>query len=180
MGKIEQQTERSLESIQLRPIGIVRNQSRATVLAPEMQALPWQDRAVRMKAQRQSVSEIVINPEFEEMLDGVDEFSHILVLFWSHLAPEGKCLEAKVYPMGNREFPKVGIFATHSPARPNGILVTEVCLLERRDNVLMVTGLDALDGSPVLDIKSHVPVLSAEEIKTPDWHKTMRGVFAKS
>ncbi len=166
-----------MESIQLRPIGIVRNQAKDAVWGPVLQAMSWRDRVGRMREQRQAVSEVVINPEFEEMLDGLDEFSHITVLFWSHLVPEEKLRQSKVHPQGNRDFPEVGVFATHSPARPNRILVTEVKLLERRGRILEVTGLDAIDGSPVLDIKSYIPARISGEIRTPDWYREMQKVF---
>ena len=165
-------------SIQLKPIGIVRNQVNETVWGPEFKALSWQNRVQRMGDQKRSVSEIVINPDLEEMLDGVEEFSHIMVLFWSHLVPEEKCRQAKVHPQGNMDFPEVGVFATHSPARPNRILVTEVQLLERSGNILKVTGLDAVDGSPVLDIKSYMPVQISGEIRMPDWYRKMQQVSA--
>ena len=166
------------ESIQLKPIGIVNNQNLKASWGAELQALTWQERVSKMHEQRQSVSEIVINPEFEEMLAGTEEFSHLLVLYLAHLIPEEKRMEPIIHPFGDKNhFPPVGIFATHSPARPNSILVTTVRLLERNGNVLKVTGLDALNGSPVLDIKSHVPEQCTEEIKTPDWHKKMREAF---
>jgi tRNA-Thr(GGU) m(6)t(6)A37 methyltransferase TsaA len=171
------QTDDETEQMQLRPIGTIKNQLKEASWGPELQALTWQERVARMREQRQSVSELIINPEFEEMLEGTDEFSHLMILYWSHLVPEERCMVAKVYPFGSKEFPQVGIFATHSPARPNRILVTSVRLLERKGNVLKVIGLDALNGSPILDIKSHVPEQDSEEIKTPDWHKKMREAF---
>jgi tRNA-Thr(GGU) m(6)t(6)A37 methyltransferase TsaA len=164
--------------IQLKPIGVVKNQNHKASWGAELQSLTWQERVAKMHEQRQSVSEIIINPEFEDMLAGAEEFSHLLVLYWAHLIPEEKRNEAIIYPFGDKEnFPPVGIFATHSPSRPNSILVTAVRLLERNGNVLKVTGLDALNGSPVLDIKSHVPEQADEEIKTPQWHRKMREAF---
>ena len=177
MRKTENKTDGTSEFIQLKPIGIVRNQSKEASWGPELQALTWQERAAKMRDQRQSVSELVINPEFEEMLDGIDEFSHLMILFWSHLIPEERRMVTKVNPLGSKDFPPVGTFATHSPARPNSILVTIVRLLERNGNVLKVTGLDALNNSPVLDIKTFVPEKDMEVIKTPDWHKKMREAF---
>ncbi|MBW1759864.1 MAG: SAM-dependent methyltransferase, partial [Deltaproteobacteria bacterium] len=62
----------------------------------------------------------------------------------------------QVHPMGRKDVPVRGIFATCSPARPNPILVSAVRLLERKRNVLRVQGFEAVDGSPLLDIKPYV------------------------
>ena len=79
-----------------------------------------------------------------------------VVLYWAHKVPaQGRCL-ARVHPMGREEIPLTGIFSTCSPARPNPILMTVVKLRERKGNTLVVSGLDAVDGSPVLDIKPYV------------------------
>ena len=79
--------------------------------------------------------------------------------------------------MGNRDFPLVGVFATHSPVCPNSILATVVRLIERRGNVLKVTGLDALDGSPILDIKPYQPYQEPKDIRVPDWMKKIHDEF---
>jgi len=78
----------------------------------------------------------------------------------------------KVNPMGRKDIPEQGIFATRSPARPNPVLVSVVKLLERKENVLLVQGLDALNGSPVLDIKPIVREHEGiESPRFPDWIK---------
>ena len=82
--------------------------------------------------------------------------------------------------MGNKDFPLVGVFATRSPVRPNSILTTVVCLVGRNGNVLRVAGLDALDGSTVLDIKPYFrDTLDADEIKVPDWMRDIHQTFAE-
>jgi tRNA-Thr(GGU) m(6)t(6)A37 methyltransferase TsaA len=175
MGQNRESDKETMDFIQLKPIGIVKNQNLKASWGAELQALTSQERESKQHDQRQSVSEIVVNPEFEDMLNGTEEFSHLLVLYWAHLIPEEKRKDSIIYPFGDKDnFPPVGIFATHSPSRPNSILVTAVHLLERSGNVLKVTGLDALNGSPVLDIKAHVPEQCTEEIRTPDWHRKMR------
>ena len=112
------------------------------------------------------------------MLDGIDDFSHLMVLYLSHLIPQERRRTTKVHPLGSKEFPLVGILATHSPRRPNNILVTVVHLQKREGNVLEVTDLDALNGSPILDIK---PYLSDQQdlkdIKMPDWMKKIHEIF---
>jgi tRNA-Thr(GGU) m(6)t(6)A37 methyltransferase TsaA len=172
------EAKEALEFIQLQPIGIVKNQSREASWGTELQSLTWQERAAGMKEQSQAVSELIINHELEGMLDGIDDYSHLMVLYWSHLIPQKRRRTTKVHPLGSKEFPLVGTLATHSPARPNSILVTVVHLLERKRNILKVTGLDALNGSPILDIK---PYLSDQQdfrdVRMPEWMKKMHDRF---
>jgi tRNA-Thr(GGU) m(6)t(6)A37 methyltransferase TsaA len=103
------------------------------------------------------VSEIVVNESLTEALDRLDEFSHIIVLYWLHRVATTAQPPLKVYPMGQPELPLVGLFATRSPNRPNPLGKTTVRLLERQGNVLKVKGLDAIDGTPVVDIKPYIP-----------------------
>jgi tRNA-Thr(GGU) m(6)t(6)A37 methyltransferase TsaA len=114
------------------------------------------------------VSEIVVDSSLIEALDNLDEFSHIIVIYWMHqsrrLAP------TKVRPMGNPENALTGVFATRSPDRPNPIGKTTVRLLQRQENILTVKGLDAIDGTPVLDIKPYIPGYdSVDNAKAPSW-----------
>ena len=115
-------------------------------------------------------SEIIIKEDLKEALSRIDEFSHIIVIYWMHKLPPSQRSTIKVHPKGNHTLPLVGVFASRSPARPNPIGITTVKLLQRRDNVLKVTGLDAIDGTPVLDIKPYIPGDdSPTEAKTPGW-----------
>ena len=115
-------------------------------------------------------SEIIIKEDLKDALSRIDEFSHIIVIYWMHKLPPSQRSIIKVHPKGNHNLPIVGVFASRSPARPNPIGITTVKLLERRDNVLKVTGLDALDGTPVLDIKPYIPGDdSSTEAKAPGW-----------
>ena len=102
------------------------------------------------------VSEIVVNSSLAEALDGLEEFSYIIVLYWMHRAASGK-VPLKIHPMGKQELPLVGLFATRSPHRPNPIGKATVRLLQRQGNILKVEGLDAIDGTPVIDIKPYLP-----------------------
>ena len=116
------------------------------------------------------VSKIVVNSNLTEALDGLDECSHIIVLYWMHQLPEGRPLPLKVHPMGKPELPLVGRFATRSPSRPNPVGQSTVRLLERQGNILKVKGLDAIDGTPVIDIKPYIPKYdSATDAKAPPW-----------
>lgn len=166
------------ETIQIKPVGIIRNQSKDPSWGGASGKLDWRERAARMKEQNKSVSELVINSSLEGILDGIEEFSHLTVFYWAHLAPAKRSSVTRVHPMGNKDFPLVGIFATHSPIRPNSILATVVHLIERRGNILKVTGLDALDGSPILDIKPYQPYHEPKDIRVPEWMKKLHGEFA--
>ena len=119
------------------------------------------------------VSEIVVNSRLTEALDGLEEFSHIVVLYWMHQVVHDDELSLKVHPRGKPELPMVGLFATRSPNRPNPIGKATVRLLERQGNILKVEGLDATDGTPVLDIKPYIPGYdSATDAKVPPWTTT--------
>jgi len=145
----------SFPEILLRPVGVIKSQIKEPVWTAGPEQLDWRAKVQRAKANQRLVSEVIINRELESLLDGIEEFSHLLVLYWPHLIPPERRSVTRVHPTGREDFPLVGVFATRSPARPNMILATVVELLEREGNVLRVTGLDAIDGSPVLDIKPH-------------------------
>lgn len=170
----------SLQIIQVKPIGIVKNRSKGPSWGETLSTLNWRDRAARMKEQRESVSELVIDAGLDGILDGIEEFSHIMVLYWAHLVPPEKRSTAKVHPMGDNYFPLVGVFATRSPARPNPILTTVARLIERKGNVLKVTGLDALDGSPILDIKPYnTDPRELDNVRIPAWMQEIQDEFSK-
>jgi tRNA (adenine37-N6)-methyltransferase len=138
--------------INLKPIGIVRSE----IKEPTHQKRP------------ELVSEIIIDKALTEALDDLDEFSHIIVLWWIHKSRRPAPM--KVHPRGNPENKLMGVFATRSPDRPNPIGKSTVQLLERRGNVLKVQGLDAIDGTPVLDIKPYIPGYdSVDEATAPLW-----------
>jgi tRNA (adenine37-N6)-methyltransferase len=114
-------------------------------------------------------AEIEIDPELTEALEGLEGFSHIIILFWLHRAVFDKH-NLKTFPMGNQNVPLQGLFAVRTPKRPNPIGLSTVRLLSRRGNILDVQGLDAIDGSLVLDIKPYIPGYdSALGATVPDW-----------
>ena len=116
------------------------------------------------------ISHIVIDPAYSEALEGIDDFSHVVVVFWLDRITVAQRRVLKVHPRGNPCNPLTGVFATHSPARPNPIAVTTVQLVGRKGNVLSIKGLDALNGTPVIDIKGYFPSGIAEsQIKLPGW-----------
>jgi tRNA-Thr(GGU) m(6)t(6)A37 methyltransferase TsaA len=106
----------------------------------------------------------------QDILHGIEEYSHLVVLYWAHLVPESSRLLSRVHPMGREEYPLVGIFSTLSPARPNPILASVVRLHERNENFITVSGLDAVDGSPVIDIKPFVEEFYTRmDVRIPGW-----------
>jgi len=115
------------------------------------------------------VSDIVVDSSLTEALDKLDEFSHIIVLYWMHQVATNQ-VPTKVHPQGRQELPLVGLFATRSPHRPNPIGKATVRLLQRQGNILKVEGLDATDGTPVIDIKPYIPGIdAATKAKVPSW-----------
>jgi tRNA-Thr(GGU) m(6)t(6)A37 methyltransferase TsaA len=100
---------------------------------------------------RSAEMEIVISEALEAGLTGLEPGQQIMVIFHFHRAPED--YELLQHPRGDRSRPRRGVFALRSPHRPNPIGVSVVELLAVEGNVLRVRGLDAIDGTPVLDIK---------------------------
>ena len=115
------------------------------------------------------ISQIIIRDELVEALVGVDGFSHLFVLFWLNQISSKKRMTLKVHPRGRVDLPLLGVFATRTNLRPNPIGLTLVELLKVEDNTLTVRGLDAFDGTPVLDIKPFDSWDNAEKARVPDW-----------
>lgn len=122
----------------LRPIGFVRNKYKEN---PDQEDW-WQE----------LISEIVIDKDLEEGLDNLEKYQHYIILYWLHKRDRDN-LPLKINPKGRKGIPKRGLFATRTPDRPNPVGVITVKLLNREGNVLTVQGLDALDSTPVIDIK---------------------------
>ncbi len=126
--------------IVFRPIGVVRN----GVTDPA--AVRWEE----------LVSRVEVDQAYLPALEGIEGFSHIVVVFYLHQRPAG-AVPLQVHPEMRDDMPLVGVFATRSPRRPNAIGLTAVELLKREGRILTVRGLDALDGTPVLDLKPYLP-----------------------
>lgn len=113
---------------------------------------PYQERedAPHQGRTKDELFEIEIFSEFEYGLKDIETASHLIVLSWYHKADRG-LLQVNT-PWDDKPH---GVFATRSPSRPNPIAFSVVELIKRKENVLVVKGLDALDGTPVLDIKPY-------------------------
>ena len=120
----------------LEPIGYVRNDIERSTDFPDV------------------VSEIVMQEDLVEGLYRIEESKEIEVVFWFDRSLPARM---KLHPKGNPNAPLVGVFASRSPNRPNPIGVTRVQLIAIMGNILTVKGLDAFNGTPVLDIKPVEP-----------------------
>lgn len=119
------------------------------------------------------ISKIVFREDLTEGLEGLEDFSHLFVLFWLHKTSNDDRKILKVHPRGKSDMPLLGIFATRTPKRPNPIGLTRVKLLNIKGNLVTVQGLDAFDGTPVLDIKPFDSWDTTRDFKVPDWWKQL-------
>ena len=113
-------------------------------------------------------TDIVINEEYKEALFGLEEYSHVVVIYWMN---EVKTCDIRHVPQGKvGEVPEVGIFACRCAQRPNPIGISTVKLIGIKDNVMSVQGLDVIANTPILDIKPYTPQYdAAPNAKIPDW-----------
>lgn len=144
--------EEKTQNIVIKPIGFVKN---------------------NVKEQRignftDETSEIILNEEFTEALDGIEDYSHIIVVYFMDKIKE---YVLKHQPQANPDVPEVGIFACRCPKRPNPIAITTCLLVKREKNKLFVKGLDTLNNTPIIDIKPYWIQYDKpkEAIKIPDW-----------
>jgi tRNA-Thr(GGU) m(6)t(6)A37 methyltransferase TsaA len=143
---------RKRHSLELKPIGIIHS--------------PYKDRgkAPYQGHKSEEISQIEVLKKFEEGLKDIEGFSHIVVIYWFHKS-KGYHMLVKT-PWDDILH---GLFATRSPHRPCPIGLTVVELITREENILIVKGLDAIDGTPVLDIKPYVPSINQRSFIKPGW-----------
>ena len=142
--------------IKLNPIGYVRRESK--------------DEDIR---DRNLVSKIVVRRDLVKALDGVEGFSHLYIVFYMHKVTEEEKRTLKAHPRGRTDIPLLGVFATRISHRPNPIGLSLVELLEHRNNLLFVRGLDAFDGTPVLDLKPADSWDMVANARVPEWRKKL-------
>ena len=145
------------ESICYRPIGVIRSPH------TDPKKCPIQPRYARGVEGR-----VVVDPEFEEGLDDLEGFSHVVLLFHFHRAEQYRL---KVVPFLD-DVPR-GVFSTRAPSRPNGIGMSVVRLLRREGSVLHIADIDVLDGTPLLDIKPHVTRFGVDEPIRNGWQEAV-------
>lgn len=99
-------------------------------------------------------AKIDLVPEFDlEAFDGIEEFSHVEIVYFFDRVPEDKIEGGARHPRGNTAWPKVGIFAQRGKNRPNRLDASIARIIRRDGRRLILQGLDAINGTPVLDIK---------------------------
>ncbi|MGV9172474.1 MAG: tRNA (N6-threonylcarbamoyladenosine(37)-N6)-methyltransferase TrmO [Promethearchaeia archaeon] len=158
------------ENYTIRPVGSVESEIKEVTLKAKKRDIALDRENSNHQDPYFLESKIIIKEEYLDCLDGIEGFSHMKILFWTHKTTEENRLIRKVHPGGMKECPKKGIFATRSPVRPNPICETTVKLLKRKGNTLIVQGFDAIDGTPVLDIKPYLPNYDyIEDTQLPEW-----------
>lgn len=142
-----------MREIIMNPIGYVRNavQSRKDV--------SWGE----------DVSTIVLNEEYHSGLKGLENFTHVIILYYLDKAAYQKEKHLQRRPQNREDMPLVGIFSQRGKDRPNQIGMTSVRIVSVDGAALTVKGLDAIDGTPVLDIKPYYPVYDKKDAKVPEW-----------
>jgi tRNA-Thr(GGU) m(6)t(6)A37 methyltransferase TsaA len=148
--------------IKLRPIGVVHTKGT--------------DAEVKEKGDLEG--ELVIYPDFQEALEGIDGYSHLFVIVYFDRLRAEQVGPLRVKPRGLmrrgftlEELPLLGVFALDSPTRPNPIGLTLVRFLGREANRLFVQGLDFFNETPILDIKGYRPQYHTENYTLPDWFR---------
>lgn len=137
--------------IQFKPIGKAKNTAKKPVLTG------WKN----------LITEIVIDKQYAKGLDGIKDYSHVIVVYW--MGQEKEC-HLKHHPQGKNDVPYVGIFACRCPQRPNRVAISAVKLLSRKKNIIKVKGLDIVNGTLVLDIKPYTPIYDRiNKVKVPKW-----------
>ncbi|RJP71204.1 MAG: tRNA (N6-threonylcarbamoyladenosine(37)-N6)-methyltransferase TrmO [Candidatus Abyssobacteria bacterium SURF_17] len=125
---------------------------------------PYKTRAEAPPQGRDAISKIEIHKEYEEGLRDIEGFSHLHVLYWMHKSA-GYTLLVQT-PWDSEPH---GLFATRTPNRPNPVGHSIVELIERNGNVLKVKGLDAIEGTPVIDIKPYVAKIDVKSHAKSGW-----------
>jgi len=128
-----------MKEIKVDPIGFVKNN----------------EKEQRFGSFSNEITEIEVDEKFTDALNGIDDYSHVIIVFWMDKVKESVITHQ---PQGNPEVPIVGIFSCRCPQRPNPIAITTVKLIEHKGNKIKVKGLDILDGTPVIDIKPYWPI----------------------
>lgn len=115
---------------------------------------------------KEEVCWIEIFEQYAEGLKDIDGFSHLILLYWLHQSQDFNLLVQTPWDSEPH-----GVFATRSPNRPNALGFSVVELIERDRNRLKVKGLDALEGTPLIDIKPYLPEIDAKTKVRIGWVK---------
>ena len=142
-----------MKSIEMTPIGRVEN------TVSEKKDTDW----------GANVSSITLEEQYAGGLSGLGQFSHAIILYYLDQAQFVKEKHLQRRPQNREDMPMVGIFSQRAKDRPNRIGMTSVEIVSVSDRTLTVKGLDAVNGTPVLDIKPYYPVYDRKEAVVPEW-----------
>jgi len=144
-------------NIQLTPIAYIKN-SRKEVVDDNWSSI---------------ISEIELAENIiSEAFEGIEEFSHLEVIFYMNKVRDEKAIAQYRHPRNNTALPKLGTYAQRNKSRPNKLGLTTVELIERKARTLVIRNLDAIDGTPVLDIKPVMIEFQPQStIRQPEWTK---------
>lgn len=115
------------------------------------------------------VSSVVLDEQYAGGLAGLESFSHAIILFYLDQARYIREKHLQRRPRNRDDMPLVGIFSQRGKDRPNRIGITAVEIVSVTDRTLVIKGLDAVDGTPVLDIKPYYPVYDRKDASVPEW-----------
>ena len=142
-----------MQEIIMKPIGYVHNQIKSK----------------KDTAWGEDISAVILNEEYRNGLNGLEDFSHVIILCYLDKAKYEKEKHLCRRPQNRDDMPLVGIFSQRTKDRPNTIGITAVQLVSVHEQSIVVKGLDAIDGTPVLDIKPYFPVFDKKEAAVPEW-----------
>lgn len=142
-----------MENIVMKPIGYVKNN------VENRKDVSWGE----------DVSAIVLNEEYHGGLKGLEEFTHVTIIYYLDKAKFDREKHLQRRPQNRDDMPLVGIFSQRGKDRPNQIGMTSVQIISVSENCLTVKGLDVIDGTPILDIKPYYPVYDQKNAKVPEW-----------
>ncbi len=142
-----------MKEIIMQPIGYVRNN------VENKKDVSW----------GKDVSTIELLEEYHTGLEGLEDFSHVTVIYYLDKAVYEKEKHLQRHPQNRDDMPLVGIFSQRGKDRPNKIGMTSVEIVSVDEKTLTVKGLDAIDGTMVLDIKPYYPVYDKKDATVPEW-----------
>ena len=125
----------------------------------------------RIKRKGKSVR-LHIFEKYTDALKGLDGFSHVFVLYWfDRNDTREKRSILQVHPRGNKKNPLTGVFACRAPVRPNLIALSLCKIISVKDGIVYIDNIDALNNSPVLDLKPYIPPIDCitKDVRVPDW-----------
>ena len=142
-----------MEEIKMNPIGFVKND------VENRKDVSWGE----------DTSVIELKEEYYTGLKGLEDFSHAIILFYLDKASYDSKKHLNRRPQNREDMPLAGIFSQRGKDRPNKIGMTSVEIVSVNDSTLTVKGLDAIDGTAVLDIKPYYPAYDKRDASVPEW-----------